>query len=225
MATPYVTINVDEVVSTQDLAVEELQRTDRPVLIVANRQTAGRGRSGNEWWQAPRGVAASLAFATGVFEVGEAFSLAVGLAVRSAVFAVAGVEISLKWPNDLELGTVKVGGILVESDGERTVVGCGLNLWWPEPPSGVGAVFPSDPGPEVGVWISEAWGDALFASMGQWDREAYMLASSTLGQTLTWEPDGLGRAVDIDAAGGLVVSTVDGEVTLRSGEVRAVREV
>ena len=82
MATPYVTIIADEVRSTQDVAAAELQDSDHAVLIVASRQTAGRGRSGNEWWQAPRAVAASLAFLPGALAVDETFSLAVGLAVR-----------------------------------------------------------------------------------------------------------------------------------------------
>ena len=223
MATPYVAIIVDEVSSTQDVAVAELQRSDRSVLIVANRQTDGRGRSGHEWWQAPRGVAASLAFNADVFDVADTFSLSVGLAVRSAVAAVAGVDLALKWPNDLEYGDAKVGGVLVERDHEKVVVGCGLNIWWPEPPSGVAALFTSDPGPDVGAWISEGWADALFSSTGEWSRDEYKSVCSTLGQALTWDPDGLGRAIDIDSSGGLVVSTVDGVVTLRSGEVRSVR--
>lgn len=224
MATPYVAILVDEVRSTQDVALAELHRIGSPVLIVANRQTAGRGRSGGEWWQAPRAVSASLAFNRDALEVTGTFSLSVGLAVRTAVAAVAGVDLSLKWPNDLEYDDLKVGGILVERDTQRTVVGCGLNVWWPEPPLGVGALFPTDPGPDVGVWISEGWADALFAIDGEWRRDEYKRACSTLGQSLTWEPDGLGRAIDIDSDGGLVVSTVDGVVTLRSGEVRTVRK-
>jgi BirA family biotin operon repressor/biotin-[acetyl-CoA-carboxylase] ligase len=223
MATPYVTIIVDEVSSTQDLAGAELQRSDRPVLIVANRQIAGRGRSGSEWWQAPRGVSASLAFAADALQVTETFSLAVGLAVRSAVATVAAVDLSLKWPNDLEFDDGKVGGILVERDNERTVVGCGLNLWWPEPPAGVSALFDYDPGPDVGAWISEGWAEGLLASQGRWDRDEYKRACSTLGKALTWDPDGLGRAVDVDLDGGLVVSTATGVTTLRSGEVRTLR--
>lgn len=224
MATPYVTIIVDEVSSTQDLAEAKLQQSHDPVLIVANRQTAGRGRSGSKWWQAPRGVSASLAFAKDVLPVTDTFSLAVGLAVRAAVATVAGVDLSLKWPNDLEFSDRKVGGILVERDNERTVVGCGLNLWWPEPPVGVGAIFDYDPGPDVGAWISEGWAEELLASQGRWDRDEYKQVCSTLGQALTWDPDGLGQAVDIDLEGGLVVSTATGTATLRSGEVRTLRK-
>ncbi|MEA2003015.1 MAG: biotin--[acetyl-CoA-carboxylase] ligase [Actinomycetota bacterium] len=225
MATPYVTIVCDEVSSTQDLAATELSRSPDPVLIVASRQTLGRGRYGNEWWQAPRAVLASLAFRNDVLPVAETLSLTVGLAVRAALAELAGVEVSLKWPNDLELRDGKVGGILIESDGDRTIVGCGINLWWPDAPPGVAAACQLEPVDELGVRLAEGWADKVFASGGRWDRETYLAACSTLGAELTWIPDGKGTAIDIDSRGGLVVSTPQGNRTLRSGEVRTVRRV
>ena len=112
----------------------------------------------------------------------------------------------------------------MERNPQHTMVGCGLNLWWPEPPGGVGSIFTSDPGPEVGVWISQGWADELVANGAVWDRADYLAACSTVGQSITWDPDGLGRAIDIDADGGLVVKTVAGTETLRSGEVRTIRQ-
>lgn len=223
MATPYDTIVLDEVTSTQDFATSELVRSGRPVLIVASRQTAGRGRTGNEWWQAPRGVAASLAFHPSLIAAGETFTLAAGLAVRAAVADVVKVAVDLKWPNDIMLAGCKVGGVLVERDEQRVVVGCGLNLWWPEVPRGAGALLNHDPGPDTGTAISEAWGSALLETEGQWDRAEYLSACETLGVELTWDPDGIGTAVNVDEHGGLVVRTADGTTTLRSGEVRTVR--
>ncbi|MCP4965260.1 MAG: biotin--[acetyl-CoA-carboxylase] ligase [bacterium] len=223
MATPYDTIFLDEVTSTQDVATVELRRRARPVLIVANRQTQGRGRSSNDWWQATSAIAASLAFPHDTVKVSETFSLVVGLAVRLAIRQVADVDVQLKWPNDIEQGGRKVGGILVETDPERVVVGCGLNLWWPEAPHGAGALFGDEPSANSGRLISEAWATSLLADR-RWDRSAYLQACSTIGAELTWDPDGHGTAKDIDARGGLVVSTTDGAVTLRSGEVRTVRK-
>jgi biotin-(acetyl-CoA carboxylase) ligase len=89
----------------------------------------------------------------------------------------------------------------------------------------VAAIFRSDPGNEVGALISKTWVDSVFASGGQWVREAYLEACATLGATLTWDPDGSGIAVDIDERGGLVVSTANGSTTLRSGEVTTIRRV
>ncbi len=223
MATPYVAISFDEVGSTQDVAAEQLMESSIPVLIVARRQRTGRGRHGNEWWQAPRAVAASLAFRDPALPVAESFSLAVALAIRTAVSQVSGIDVALKWPNDLEVAGQKVGGILVERDETRTVVGCGLNLWWPEPPEGATGIYQDDPGDDVGMTISRAWTDHLFATGASWDRAAYLDACSTLGKDVTWEPDGSGNAVDVDSDGGLVVATAAGRTTLRSGEISTVR--
>jgi BirA family biotin operon repressor/biotin-[acetyl-CoA-carboxylase] ligase len=223
MATPYVTITFDEVESTQDLAVTELSGSDQPVLIVAKRQSAGRGRSGNLWFQAPRGVAASLGFRADMMQVTEAFPLAVGLAVRRSLHETTGAAVALKWPNDLESAGRKVGGILVERSRDYVIAGCGINLWWPDPPPEIGAVFPADPGDAIGREVSQRWAELLLAGRGQWDREEYRRACTTLGSTITWEPDGAGEAVAIDDDGGLVVRTASTTVTLRSGAVRTVR--
>lgn len=224
MATPYDTIYLDEVTSTQDLATVELRRRARPVLIVANRQTQGRGRSGNQWWQGPTAIAASLAFFEDTFQIAETFSLAVGLAVREAIRDTASVTVDLKWPNDIERDGRKLGGVLVERDEERVVVGCGLNLWWPEPPPSTGALFDEEPAADAGPAISQAWASSLLLANGRWDRAAYLAACSTIGADLTWDPDGRGIATDVDERGGLVVATAHGVRTLRSGEVRTVRK-
>ncbi len=225
MATPYVTIVRNVVPSTQDLATAEWERNDCPVLVIAQRQTSGRGRSGNDWWQAPRAVAASLALGEETIDRIGTLPLATGLAVRSALARVCSLEAQLKWPNDLEVGGRKIGGILVERAEHRVVVGCGITLYWPDPPGDAGALFDTDPGAEVGVDISKAWADALISSGGTWDRDAYAAVCSTIGSAVTWASDGQGDAVGVDDGGGLLVETAAGRVTLRSGEARTVRRV
>jgi BirA family biotin operon repressor/biotin-[acetyl-CoA-carboxylase] ligase len=223
MATPYVTLIRNVVASTQDLAAERFDATDVPVLVVAGRQTAGRGRSGNDWWQAVRAVAASLAFSPDMFPVEDSFSLAVGLAVRDAIGRVCAVAVNLKWPNDIVLGAAKVAGVLVERSDERVVVGCGINLYWPEPPDGACGLFDADPGPTLGETLSEAWASRIIDTEGHWDRAAYVAACTTIGADITWQPTGRGTVVTVDDIGGLVVETDTGRVTLRSGEVTTIR--
>lgn len=194
-----------------------------PVLVVSPRQTSGRGRTGHEWWTAPRGMYASLAFPHDALEVPGTFPLTAGMAARGAVGELASISLDLKWPNDLFAGELKVGGILVERDGGHVVAGCGLNLWWPDAPPGVGALFGRDPGDQIAVRLATRWADLL--GEVRWDRAAYRAACRTLGHEVTWEPSGRGVAVDISSDGGLVVETAAGRTTLRSGEVRTVRRV
>ena len=209
---------LEEVGSTQDLALQEASvRT--PVVVVAHRQTAGRGRAGAGWDTAPRAVAVSVAFRP--MTAATPLSLVAGVAARR----VLGERVSLKWPNDVLLGDDKVAGILLEGHGDLVVAGMGLNLFWPDPPPEVGALFAEDPGAETGPALAEAWAATMLDLIQnpQWPRDEYLAACSSLGADLVWEPSGRGRAVDVAVDGSLVVLTDEGEVRLSSGAVRHVR--
>ena len=123
--------------STNTLLLERgRQGLDAPCLLVAECQTAGRGRLGRPWWSQP---GQALTFSLGMKLAPtdwSGLSLAVGLALAETL----GEHIGLKWPNDLWLhgDDRKLGGILIEiaplatpdpRPGERwVVVGAGLNL-------------------------------------------------------------------------------------------------
>lgn len=102
-------------------------------VLVAEHQTAGRGRNGRTWSAAPR---AQITFSVGV-NAGEVptdgwgwLPLAAGVAVVDAVAAVTGVQAGLKWPNDVLAGGAKLAGILAEVAAPKPliVVGVGLNV-------------------------------------------------------------------------------------------------
>ena len=107
-----------------------------PQLLVADRQTAGRGRRGRHWSSVPgASLTFSLAWLLDIADL-SGLSLAVGAAIADAIDP-EGVALRLKWPNDLWLVDAagagrKVGGILIETApvGERrvAVVGIGLNV-------------------------------------------------------------------------------------------------
>jgi BirA family biotin operon repressor/biotin-[acetyl-CoA-carboxylase] ligase len=105
---------------------------DRAVLI-AEHQTAGRGRNGRTWSAAPR-AQITLSAGVGVGDVPAAdwgwLPLATGVAVVDAVAAVTGIDARLKWPNDVLVGERKLAGILAEVAAPQSVivVGVGLNV-------------------------------------------------------------------------------------------------
>lgn len=221
MATPYATTHLTETRSTQDEARSRFDES-QPVLVTAQRQTAGRGRGGREWWNAPRALAASLAVQPAwPRNAWPRLSLVAGLAIRSVVGS-----LDLKWPNDVLRETKKVGGILSESSSQGVVVGLGLNLWWPNPPQGVAALYPEDPGAAAAGEMAQAWAEELLRRLEgppeAWGREEYIAACSTLGREIIWD-SGRGVARTVDERGRLVVETADGDVALGSGEVRSVR--
>lgn len=219
MATRLITLDVTD--STQDVARAACDGA--PVLVVAGRQTRGRGRSGSAWETAPRALACSLALAT----PWEPTSLPLLPAVAALAVADVWPDVAIKWPNDLLLDDRKVGGILSEASDGVTVVGFGANLWWPGSPVGVVARHDADPGPDDAVRVAEAWAAALLVRIdrgpGEWGRDEYRDRSWLLGKEITWEPAGRGFARDIAADGALVVR-VDGEDhRLVSGAVSVVR--
>jgi BirA family transcriptional regulator, biotin operon repressor / biotin---[acetyl-CoA-carboxylase] ligase len=136
---PIVVEIVDQLDSTSSELLRRATRRDvHGALLAAEWQSAGRGRRGRVWSAVAGGsLTFSLAWR---FEQGAGFmaglSLAVGVAIVHALEAegLAGVE--LKWPNDLIYRHLKVGGILVELNGDAlgpstVVVGVGLNVRLP----------------------------------------------------------------------------------------------
>ena len=126
-----------------------LARSGEPegVVLVADHQTAGRGRL-DRTWEAPPGASLLTSILLRPSDAPRSLALdqthlvanAVGIAAAVAARRLSGVDVRLKWPNDLVIATAdgvrKVSGILAESilsDGrvEALVVGIGINVNWP----------------------------------------------------------------------------------------------
>ncbi len=108
-----------------------------PFWVVADNQTNGRGRHGREWLSAPGNLTVSTALGYAVSSGKLAtLSLVTGLAVIEAIEQQAQrrLNLSLKWPNDIIAGGAKVGGILIEAEGQgrekikTAIVGIGINI-------------------------------------------------------------------------------------------------
>ncbi|HLQ62101.1 MAG TPA: biotin--[acetyl-CoA-carboxylase] ligase, partial [Candidatus Acidoferrales bacterium] len=115
------TVHLESVTSTQEVA----RGLPLGSVVVADHQTAGRGRA-DRVWETPPGTALLASF---VVPPQPLLSLACGVAAAEA----CGARVRLKWPNDLLLGGRKVGGILVEAGPRKAVVGIGINLSWAPP--------------------------------------------------------------------------------------------
>ena len=109
-------LHLETVTSTQDVA----RGMSIGSVVVADHQTAGRGRLEHRW-EAPPGTALLVSF---VLAPNPLLSLAAGVAAAEA----CGQGVRLKWPNDLLLGGRKVGGILVEATSAKAICGIGINL-------------------------------------------------------------------------------------------------
>lgn len=223
MATHYDIVHLTSVGSTQDEAARISSASDRPTLVVAGRQVAGRGRSGRVWVEPDRALFASLSFRSAwPSSALPRIPLCAGTAMRSSIDEECGVVVDLKWPNDLLLPLGKVGGVLVEASGDRVTVGCGLNLWWAEPVPGAASLFNSDVDDGLPEAIAKRWADELLSVLergpDRWPRADYLAACVTIGRDVAWD-GGEGKAIDVDDDGGLVVRTRDGVTTVVAGDV------
>ena len=184
-------VRLASVTSTQEVA------RDLPIgsVVVADHQTAGRGRLDRRW-DAPPGSALLASF---VLDPHPLLSLAAGVAAAEA----CGPDVRLKWPNDLMLRGRKLGGILVEVGGGKAVVGIGINLT-SAPPGAARLGLPRDVlldrlRDELVAWSSAPRGRIL---------ERWRELSATLGRRVRVEVPGHtfeGTAQDIAEDGALLV--------------------
>jgi BirA family biotin operon repressor/biotin-[acetyl-CoA-carboxylase] ligase len=99
--------------------------------LVADRQTAGRGRQGRGWLDAPGNfMGSTVVWLTAHDPAPSTLSFVAAMAAYEAVIAYLGNPraLQLKWPNDLLLGGAKLSGILLERAGNAAVIGIGVNL-------------------------------------------------------------------------------------------------
>ncbi len=201
------------------------------LVVVADHQTAGRGRLGRTW-VAPPGASLLVSLLlrpTVARDRRHLIVMAAGLAMAEAVEAETGVVAGLKWPNDLLVGERKLAGILAEAAGDALVVGIGVNIEWHEVPAELSAIATAC-NLEGGRPTTRA--AVLHAFLGRYSerledldgsRAAYEARLLTLGRRVRVEQaDGalMGIAIGVDPDGRLRLRTEDEtEVAVAVGDV------
>jgi len=119
-------LDVESCESTQALVDTSLPEG---AIVVADHQTAGRGRLGRTW-EAPAGKAllVSVLLRPPVERNAPEISLVAGVAVADALEQMLGLSVQLKWPNDVMLRRRKVAGCLAEARDGTVVLGIGVNV-------------------------------------------------------------------------------------------------
>lgn len=225
-----------EVLPEVDSTNTELMRRARagrtePVLLVAERQSAGRGRLGRGWISAPGD---SLTFSLGLPlapATWAGLSLAVGVAIAEQLHPL----VRLKWPNDLWVGDRKLAGILIETASASVpaapryaVVGVGINVRAPgsaglaTPPAAIDELLPGVDAPGVLARIAGPLVEAVlaFETFGFAPFQARFDARDALRDRAVVLSDGTaGTAHGTSETGGLLVHTAGGMTTVTSAEV------
>jgi len=206
---------------------------DRTV-VVAEAQTAGRGRRGRTWHDEPgASLLASILLRPRLLPARlPTLSLAAGIAVAEALERVTGVTPRLKWPNDVLVGGRKLAGILLESRLSATplvVLGVGVNLAQRTFPPALAQRATSvrlatgrliEPDALLGPLLEalDVWRARLETEGGASICERWRALADTLGRRVSI--DGVsGVAVDVDEDGALIVLDGDERRRVVAGEV------
>jgi BirA family transcriptional regulator, biotin operon repressor / biotin---[acetyl-CoA-carboxylase] ligase len=215
-------------------------------VLVAEEQTAGRGRQGRSW-VSPPGSALTFSVLLRPERIPPArlgwLPLLAGIATATAVRALTGLDARLKWPNDVLIGGRKLAGILAEGAGNAVVIGIGLNVSAApgELPAGPGGLPPTSLLAEGVPVARDVLLIEVLRSFGQWYKTLsqepdpqgigllaqYVKLSATVGREVRVElPGGAlvsGMAVEIDLDGRLLVDTGTGIYAVAAGDVIHVR--
>jgi len=238
--------DVDALDECDSTSSELMRRADRGApagtVVVADRQSAGRGRRGRPWLSSPE---SSLTFSLlwrfpGPASRLSGLSLAVGLGLAQALEELGVVGVRLKWPNDVLLqsqdGLAKLAGILIELTGDRrgtqAIIGIGLNLEapagdFPMPVTGMnlaGSRLPDRHAVLASILASLAVAldkftvDGFVGLKTEWQR--YHAWQDQMVQILA---DGaaprVGRCLGVDDDGALLLDTGSGIERIHSGDV------
>jgi BirA family transcriptional regulator, biotin operon repressor / biotin---[acetyl-CoA-carboxylase] ligase len=228
--------NADVAAAARDGAPEGL-------VVVAESQTAGRGRRARSWTTPPR---AGLTFSVLLRPTFPAarwgwLPLLAGLAVATPLTKLSDLDVRLKWPNDVLVGERKLGGILTEVVGTGVVVGIGLNVSLrddelPVPTATSLAIEGSvvvDRDPVLRAVLREFERRYVDLTRASGDADAsglaagYRAACATLGREVRAELPGSrvlqGTAIAVDSDGRLVLDVAGDRQTVAAGDVVHIR--
>ena len=224
--------------STNDVAAVLADReAPEGTVVVANAQTAGRGRQGRVWVSPPGAGLYVSALLRPEKDI-PLLTIAAGVAIAEGIQSATGLVIDLKWPNDAFVGGRKVAGILSEANasaiGPYVIVGCGVNIMPAAYPPEVAARATSLEGElgrvvDRGLLLAECLASLTKRyrelQRGQAARVAdawRRRAAATIGRRVRGDIGGVpvdGVVEDLDDSGALLVRTGHGLAHVTAGEL------
>lgn len=194
-------------------------------LVIANEQTAGRGRGGKSWQSSPgAGLWLTLIERPGDSSGLGVLSLRVGLAAAEALDRFAPEPIRLKWPNDLYVDQGKLGGILVEARWreqavEWVAIGLGVNVQAPRDVDTAAGLEPGTDRLDVLAELVPAVVAAARATGPLEPDEIEEFDARDLARGRKCIEPAVGRVAGITPTGELLVALADSVATFRSGSL------
>ncbi len=222
---PFNLVFLDTVDSTNTYAKQNISSLTLPALIIADRQTAGRGRQGRSFYSPGKtGLYMTLVFETD--ENRELITPAAAVAVCSSLEKL-GIKPQIKWVNDIYIGGLKVCGILAEcflnKNKKHIALGIGINLTTSDFPSDIpnpGSINIDCNKAELALMISEQF---LSLTDSKYVLDEYEKRLFVIGKEVTYSKNGTeftATVKGINSLCNLIVCRSDGiEEILSSGEI------
>lgn len=232
---------VAETGSTNADLLARLDSLPSPTLLAAEMQTAGRGRAGRSWHTTP-GAALTFSLAWKFVSPLQALAglpLAVGATIAGTLTGF-GIDVRLKWPNDVLRDGRKLAGILIETASVKNAPGGGV---WAVIGIGLNIAIPESLAAKIGSPVADLSGsvvdrnvllaallDDLAEALAQFDRTGFADFSGRwnrlhahAGKQVTILDHGRisheGKAIGVDGAGRLLLETASGELAITAGDV------
>ena len=199
----------ESIYNTQEFALSEL--SSEPVLVISYSQEKGKGTSNRTWLNADQALACSLAVKQEDIKLKH--TLIPLLSGYSFIEVFKDTKLSLKWPNDIVLNNLKVGGILVEKSKNNICIGMGINYFWEKPKiPGAGSVFTKKQEYSLINLHAKKWANNVLSSLtkNNFDIDKYKQRLQTIGKIVEY-PEGRGWAEDINKDGSLKIKSINGD--------------
>ena len=199
----------ESIYNTQEFALSEL--SSEPVLVISYSQEKGKGTSNRTWLNADQALACSLAVKQEDIKLKH--TLIPLLSGYSFIEVFKDTKLSLKWPNDIVLNNLKVGGILVEKSKNNICIGLGINYFWEKPEiPGAGSVFNKRQEYSLINLHAKKWANNVLSSLTKdnFDIDKYKQRLQTIGKIVEY-PEGRGWAEDINKDGSLKIKSINGD--------------
>jgi len=199
----------ESIYNTQEYALSEL--SSEPILVISYSQEKGKGTSNRTWLNADQALACSLAVKQEDIKLNHTLIPLLSGYVFTEVLK--DINLSLKWPNDIILKNLKVGGILVEKSENNICIGMGINYFWDKPEiPGAGSIFNKKQKDSLINSHAEQWASKALSSLSKnnFDLDKYKQKLQTLGKIVEYS-EGRGWAEDINEDGSLKIKSTDGD--------------
>ena len=199
----------ESIYNTQEFALSEL--SSEPIHVISFSQEKGKGTSNRTWLNADQALACSLAVKQEDIKLKHTLIPLLSGYIFTEILK--DIKLSLKWPNDIVLNNLKVGGVLVEKSENSICIGMGINYFWEKPEiPGAGSIYTKTQEDALIKLHAEKWASDVLSSLvnKNFDLGRYKQKLQTLGKIVEY-PEGRGWAEDINEDGSLKVKSTDGE--------------